>query len=449
MLKGQWRTLLLDHHEPDRPLSDDVTIEPVGSCCTLVAERLFQLNRGLIDRTVADLLLGTIVLDTVNMSPAAQRVTPKDRLMASFLEPLSSGESHNQLFEMLQRAKGDVSQLSSFELLRKDQKTVEGAGLRLAVSSVPMLVKDYVRAPDAVSACNQLCQAAGRDLLVLMGSRAGGAEFCRDLAVFAVRNDLRDQVCALLEDSVSPCLGLSRVASPHPRLVLFTQDNVAASRKAVLPLLRGHVAGSGGSGDLSPVGRPAGRAPPPPPVTYSGLRSELPADVRPPNGIDLSLCAQAVTLLEPTSTGGSSQSSAYNSVPYTPQNSVADSDSIADVSLPSFNSRELLQRIELRRGPLGGFEGADDIGAYPFTPKNSFVESNLETAYRQMNIAELDSDMILQKVHEKKRKSNLFDDITEEEGSGPGGGGGGEEASAVRRTPQSGLAPAADIGPTR
>ena len=35
---------------------------------------------------------GTIVLDTVNMSAAAQRGTPKDRLMISFLEPLSSGE---------------------------------------------------------------------------------------------------------------------------------------------------------------------------------------------------------------------------------------------------------------------------------------------------------------------------------------------------------------------
>ena len=42
---------------------------------------------------------------------------------------------------MLQRAKGDVSQLSSFELLRKDQKTADGAGLSAIVSSVPMLVK--------------------------------------------------------------------------------------------------------------------------------------------------------------------------------------------------------------------------------------------------------------------------------------------------------------------
>lgn len=104
---------------------------------------------------------------------------------------------------------------------------------------------------------------------------------------------------------------------------------------------------------------------------------------------------------------------------------MADSDSIADVTLPTFNSRELLQRIELRRGPLGGFEGADDVSAYPFTPKNSFVESSLETAYRHMNLSELDSEMILQKVREKKRKSNLFDDITEEE-DGRAAGGAGE-----------------------
>ena len=129
---------------------------------------------------------------------------------------------------------------------------------------------------------------------------------------------------------------------------------------------------------------------------------------------------------------GSSQSSAHSSVPYTPQNSVADSDSIADVSLPSFNSRELLQRIEMRRGPIGGFEGADDISAYPFTPKNSFVESSLETAYRQMNMAELDSDTILQKLHEKKRNNELFDDIEEEEG---GGGEGDASAAAAAAGP--------------
>ena len=121
-------------------------------------------------------------------------------------------------------------------------------------------------------------------------------------------------------------------------------------------------------------------------------------------------------------------------MPYTPQNSVADSDAIADVSLPSFNSRELLQRIELRRGPIGGFEGADDIGAYPFTPKNSFVESSgLETAYRQMHMAELDSDAVLQKLHEKKRNNELFEDIEEEEGGGGEGdaGSGGAAGGAL------------------
>ncbi|XP_043241188.1 uncharacterized protein LOC122391398 isoform X2 [Amphibalanus amphitrite] len=422
---------VLDHHQPDRPLSDDVVIEPVGSCCTLVAERLFQLNRSLIDRTVADLLLGTIVLDTVNMSAAAQRGTPKDRLMISFLEPLSSGDSPDQLFEMLQRAKGDVSRLSSFELLSKDQKAAEGAALSAVVCSVPMLVKDFVRAPDAVSACNQLCQSTGRDLVVLLGSQTG-AEFSRDLAVFSAKDEARNQVCAALEGAVTPCLGLSRVSSPHQRLTLFSQANVAASRKAVLPLLQAYLAAlpapaGSDSGELSPVGRPTPRrASPPPSAPPHPARPEVSADLRPPNGIDLALSAQVAALLEPTSTAGSSQSSAHSSVPYTPQNSVADSDAIADVTLPSFNSRELLQRIELRRGPLGGFEGADDIGAYPFTPKNSFVEegSTLEATYRHMNMAELDSDAILQRVHEKKRNNELFDDIEEEEAdvTGPAAG---------------------------
>ena len=50
-----------------------------------------------------------------------------------------------------------------------------------------------MRAPDAVSACNQLCQSTGRDLVVLMGSQAG-TEFARDLAVFSARDEARNQV---------------------------------------------------------------------------------------------------------------------------------------------------------------------------------------------------------------------------------------------------------------
>jgi len=95
---------------------------------------------------------------------------------------------------------------------------------------------------------------------------------------------------------------------------------------------------------------------------------------------------------DPISQSGSSQNSAYNSCPYTPQNSCSepvDGLSRENYFLPSFNSREMIEKIELKRGKLRGYEKGDDElkpnpSYYPFTPKNSYVESNLEAVFEQV-----------------------------------------------------------------
>jgi exopolyphosphatase len=53
--------------------------EMVASTCTLVAERMQQLVRPPYPASVALLLLGVILLDSINLSPAAGKVTQRDR----------------------------------------------------------------------------------------------------------------------------------------------------------------------------------------------------------------------------------------------------------------------------------------------------------------------------------------------------------------------------------
>ena len=57
-------------------------IEVIGSCCTLVANQINRnsTHKGTVfgDLGVAKLLLGTILLDTVNLDPKYQKATPKD-----------------------------------------------------------------------------------------------------------------------------------------------------------------------------------------------------------------------------------------------------------------------------------------------------------------------------------------------------------------------------------
>lgn len=67
-----------DHHKDMWPSNLKVkkAIELVGSCSTLVAEKLLPLE--ILDSQMAHLLLGTILLDTINLDPRAGRSTHKD-----------------------------------------------------------------------------------------------------------------------------------------------------------------------------------------------------------------------------------------------------------------------------------------------------------------------------------------------------------------------------------
>ena len=68
-----------DHHMDQWPVDLTVkkNIELVGSCCTLVAEKILTFVAS--DNQMSGLVLGTILLDTVGMDPRAGRVTEKDK----------------------------------------------------------------------------------------------------------------------------------------------------------------------------------------------------------------------------------------------------------------------------------------------------------------------------------------------------------------------------------
>ena len=74
--------------------SSDVTycIELVGSCTTLVAERILAASPAVVTESVALVMLGTILLDTVNLDPAACRLAEKDREMADLLGEICGAE---------------------------------------------------------------------------------------------------------------------------------------------------------------------------------------------------------------------------------------------------------------------------------------------------------------------------------------------------------------------
>ncbi|XP_028341762.1 exopolyphosphatase PRUNE1 isoform X2 [Physeter macrocephalus] len=132
---------VLDHRPIDQKHCPPchVSVELVGSCATLVAERILQGAPEILDRQTAALLHGAIILDCVNMDLKIGKATLKDKRHVEKLEALFPDlPNRNDIFDSLQKAKFDVSGLTTEQMLRKDQKTISRQGTKVAISAIYM-----------------------------------------------------------------------------------------------------------------------------------------------------------------------------------------------------------------------------------------------------------------------------------------------------------------------
>ncbi|NXX19408.1 PRUN1 Exopolyphosphatase, partial [Podargus strigoides] len=233
---------VLDHRplERDRAPGCQVTAEPVGSCATLVTERIAQGPPGVLDRPTAALLHGTILLDCVNLSPAAGKVTPRDVACVSLLEArFPELPARDTIFQALQEAKFDVSGLTTEQMLRKDLKVLSGDELLLAISAIYVDLETFLSRPGLLQDLEGFCQARGYTGLVAMAiSFNERNEPSRQLAIYSRREALRSAVCRALEEATAPSLQLQPLPSPWSCMDTYAQGNAVASRKKVLPILR-------------------------------------------------------------------------------------------------------------------------------------------------------------------------------------------------------------------
>ncbi|XP_061737837.1 exopolyphosphatase PRUNE1 [Nerophis ophidion] len=232
---------VIDHHllerEP-RP-SCPVTVEMVGSCATLVTERLIQKAPEILDQQLAELLYATILTDCVNMAPAAGKVTPKDSQYVAALEArFPSMPPRDALFKALHSAKFDVSGLNTEQMLLKDMKSLSGS-FSLAVSVLYLPLEVFLQRAELEAELSQFCLKFGFELLVMMSiSFTEGNEPIRELALFSHSTACREQVSQYLEQTGNPALDLCPISSPHPRITAYHQGNALASRKKLLPLVK-------------------------------------------------------------------------------------------------------------------------------------------------------------------------------------------------------------------
>ncbi|KAM9685834.1 exopolyphosphatase PRUNE1 isoform 1-T1 [Trichechus inunguis] len=259
---GQLTLILVDHHVlpksdaalqetvaevlDHRPIEQEhcppchVSVELVGSCATLVTERILQGAPEILDRQTAALLHGTIILDCVNMDLKIGKATLKDRRYVEKLEALFPDlPNRNDIFDSLQKAKFDVSGLTTEQMLRKDQKTIHRQGTKVTVSAIYMDLEAFLQRSGLIADLRAFCQAHSCDVLVAMTILFNtNNEPVRQLAVFCPHVALRMTICGVLERSHAPSLKLTPLPSTHPDLQAYLQGNTQVSRKKLLPLLQ-------------------------------------------------------------------------------------------------------------------------------------------------------------------------------------------------------------------
>lgn len=78
----------------------------------------------------------------------------------------------------------------------------------------------------------------------------------------------------------------------------------------------------------------------------------------------------------------------------------------------------MIEKIELKRHKLRGYDKSEDqlnpgaCSSYPYTPKNSFVESSMDSLFEQQRqnaggvLHEIDSEVLMRKLLEKRRDNS-------------------------------------------
>ncbi|CAL8298179.1 unnamed protein product [Gadus morhua 'NCC'] len=180
---------VIDHRLLEREPSASclVTVEMVGSCTTLVTERILQKAPEVLDPQLALLLYGPKDIST----PPAGGALPRPATRA----PL---QSRKRCFD------------------------------------VPVFL-ERDKLEDDMSA---FCVKHGYNMLLAMTISFTDKQPFRQLAIFSHSALCREEMSQALEKSRNPALSLCPISSPHSHIKAYLQGNTQASRKKLLPIIK-------------------------------------------------------------------------------------------------------------------------------------------------------------------------------------------------------------------
>ena len=244
---------MIDHHDvdPEGVVGREnvrSTIETVGSCSTLVADKLLQDGDYKVEEGVAILLLSAILLDTGNLL-AEGRVTEKDRAAAEELQKLLPKSLDRQAhFKTLFTERFDISKLSTLQVLQKDFKLAKVCDkYSLGFSSVTALLSDFAKRENFGQDVSDFYHERKLDVLLLLGMYVPDPESSdkrRQILIYQphsecsnIAPDFAESLANVLEANE----GLQCVRETDEvegfEGILLNQGNIAMSRKQILPIV--------------------------------------------------------------------------------------------------------------------------------------------------------------------------------------------------------------------
>jgi exopolyphosphatase len=231
---------IIDHHKDEGfyPAAEPRIIQTIGSTATLIAKEFRKCNVD-VGRDMAILFAGTILLDTVNLDPAAHKATAADREVVAEMLP-SCPMSRQDLFEKTQLEKCNVHGLSTRDLLRKDYKEYQFGKSKCGIAVVALGVSKWSEMDrDLASAFEEFVEYRKLDLLLVMNV-SNNRDFQRELIIFCKKEGRQERLLSYLQENgleltQLPCSDQKQIRNGVMRI--YSQANVRISRKRLQPLL--------------------------------------------------------------------------------------------------------------------------------------------------------------------------------------------------------------------
>lgn len=231
---------VLDHHRDEGlyQKAEPRIIQRAGSSCSLVAQEYIRYGVAVVQEIV-NLLMGTILLDTINLDSVAGKTHTVDRMALQMLVPLST-HSPGSLFKRLRDERFNVGTFSGRDLLRRDYKEYYENGICWGIAVIPLDITEILcRKGGEYLPVHCFAKERSLDFLLLMFF-SNTSNFRRQLMVYWPDAKRQGQLFEFLQNS---CLDLYPIPDAEmegislEEIRCYQQGNSSLSRKAVHPLV--------------------------------------------------------------------------------------------------------------------------------------------------------------------------------------------------------------------